>query len=102
MSWNVKSALVNKNLYAKHKTPYRTIPPHPELCGGRGTRTHKSLRTTVFKAEYVAPIRLRDCISPPDSCGHGRTTTCSIPISPDRSRKENVTRMSIMGLALGL
>lgn len=55
MSWNVKSALVNENLYAKHKTTYRTIPSHPELRGGRGTQTHKPLRTTVFEAANYLP-----------------------------------------------
>jgi hypothetical protein len=49
MSRNVKSALVNEGLFSKHKIPSRTIPSHSELRGGRGTRTHKSLRTTVFK-----------------------------------------------------
>lgn len=49
MSWNVKSVLVNETLCAKYKMSSRIVPSHYELCGGRGTRTHKSLRTTVFK-----------------------------------------------------
>jgi hypothetical protein len=49
MSGNVKGARVNETLYAEHKKSSRTITSHPELCGGRGTRTHKPLRTTVFK-----------------------------------------------------
>jgi hypothetical protein len=49
MSRNVKSAHVIENLYIEHKMSSRTIPGHLELCGGRGTRTHKSVRTTVFK-----------------------------------------------------
>ena len=53
MSRNVNSAFVNENLYAEYKMSSRTIPSHPKLCGGRGTRTHKSLRTTVFKTAFV-------------------------------------------------
>jgi hypothetical protein len=51
MSRNVKSAFVNEDLYVKYKMSSRIIPSHSKLCGGRGTRTHKPLLATVFKAE---------------------------------------------------
>jgi hypothetical protein len=49
MSMNVKSAFVKESLVPGHKMSSLTITSHPELCGGRGTRTHKPFRATVFK-----------------------------------------------------
>lgn len=49
MSGNVKGALVKETLCVEYKKSPRTVTSYPGLCGGRGTRTPKSLRTTVFK-----------------------------------------------------
>ena len=67
MSGNVKSAFVNEGLYAEHKMSSPNVPSHPELGGGRGTRTHKSFRTTVFKTVRL-PISVALRLKPKGSC----------------------------------
>ncbi len=64
MSRNVKRALVNQTLCAKHKTSSRIVSSHYELCGGRGTRTHKPFRATIFKTVRLpVTVALRSQIS---------------------------------------
>ena len=79
MSRNVKRALVNEDLYSEHKKLYLTTTSHPELCGGRGTRTHKSLRTTVFKPAHELPVLFH--LVPHDLAQFGKSAAAS-PIIP--------------------
>jgi hypothetical protein len=97
MSRNVKSAFVKESLHPGHKMSSLTITSQPELCGGRGTRTHKPLRAAAFKIANAIPGRSRTLLRTPRSASGTRSQQRVILAQHVPSRERNVKGMSIMG-----
>src|SRR5918996_6146148 len=73
------------------------VPSHPDplrISGGRGTRTHNSVRTTVFKAEHHSDGRSLIAVSLPHPTTSRRVSIQTVLLKFTPSSRWNVKRMS--------